>query len=335
MNKRFHISKLSMLICILCLFLLCIAVCAYFSWYCAAIIAGLLSIAYILIIAEYHHERHLLSEISDDIDRVLLGQEQLNISDSIEGDLGILIAEIHKMTIQLREQNKQLQHSHSFMKESLEDISHQLRTPLTSMMLLVNFLSSRSLSDSKRLEYVQELALLNNRMQWLIETLLKISRLDADVVQFQKQKVVCKDLMQAAIQPLSVSAELKNVTISSKLDDTITFIGDFERNVEAISNILKNCLEHTPENGTITVSAEQNTLYTQILICDTGNGISEKDLPHIFERFYRSSDFAKSGYGIGLAFAHQIIAKQNGSLSVKNHVPHGAEFCIRFYSTTV
>ena len=104
---------------------------------------------------------------------------------------------------------------------------------------------------------------------------------------------------------------------------------------EAIGNIVKNCIEHTPEGGSISVTAQDNVLYTGITITDSGDGIAPDELPHIFERFYRASEFAKSGYGIGLAFAQRVIAEQNGSLQVRSAIPHGAQFEIRIYKTTV
>lgn len=329
------ISKRIVRIVLALLFIAVFVICAIVSLKLALICGILLLIAYLFVLLQQYLEKRQLHHIADELDRVLCGQEHLNLSESYEGELGIFISQIRKMTITLREQNRELRDFHAFMKESLEDISHQLRTPLTSMMLLVNFLSKRDLPTEKRIAYVQELAALNTRMQWLIETLLKISRMDAGFIQFQRQTISCEKLIQAACQPFSVSAELKNIAIHTKTDPTAVFLGDFERSVEAVSNILKNCLEHTPEGGKITIVSEQNPVYTQILISDTGNGISESDLPHIFERFYRSSDFAKNGYGIGLAFAKQVIGRQNGQLTVQNNSPHGAEFCIRFYHATV
>lgn len=276
-----------------------------------------------------------LRAISDEIDRLLQGEESLSFSDSQEGAVGVLLSEIYKLTIVMREQNQLLRDSHAFMKESLEDISHQLRTPLTSMLLLVNMLSKPALTDVQRMGYVQELAQLNARMQWLIETLLKLSQMDAGVVQFRKENVDCAALIAAARAPLSISAELKPISICTEGELSGTFLGDFDRSVEALTNILKNCIEHTPAGGQITISTSETSLYTQILIRDTGAGIAKADLPHVFERFYRSSEFAKNGYGIGLAFAYQTMRTQNGSLTVENVSPHGVLFDLRVYHSTI
>ncbi len=322
---------------IICLLLVCLGIvgAALFSIWAALILlftAG--GILLIWRLAARAQENALLA-VADEIDKLLHGEETLFFSDTHEGAMGVLNAEVRKLTIELREQNTQLRESHVFMKMSLEDISHQLRTPLTSMMLLVNLLSKHSLTDEKRMEYVKELANLNARMQWLIETLLKLSRLDAGVVKFRKEPVSCAELLSAAKEPLMISAELKGVEIVTESCGNAAFQGDFERSVEAVSNILKNCIEHTPSGGCVTLSAEENNIYTQIVIADTGAGISAEDMPHIFERFYQSSDFAKNGYGIGLAFAKQTIQGQNGILMVKNAQPHGAVFELRIYRNTV
>ena len=216
------------------------------------------------------------------------------------------------------------------MKESLEDISHQLRTPLTSAMLTMQMLR-RTDSDPQQRENVQELVKLLTRMQWLIETLLGLSRLEAGAVRFQNTEIRCMQLIQDAAEPLSVAMELKGITLRQEIAEDAVFTGDLQYCIEALCNLLKNCMEHTPPDGTITVTAKQNALYTGIVITDSGEGIAPEDLPHIFERFYRGGAFPKSGYGIGLAFARKIIAAQNGVIQVRNAEPHGAQFEIRFY----
>ena len=130
-------------------------------------------------------------------------------------------------------------------------------------------------------------------------------------------------------------ATAHDIVVEISIEENPEFYGDFQYCTEAVTNLLKNCMEHTPQGGRIKVEARENGIYTEIVITDSGNGIDEKDLPHIFERFYRSSEFAKSGYGIGLSFAQKIIVAQNGSLRVRNAVPNGAEFEIRLYKTVV
>ncbi len=272
--------------------------------------------------------------LCDEMEKVLHGAEQISLTDFDEGALSTLTAQIRKMTVQLREHNIQLKKEHAFLKESLEDISHQLRTPLTSMLLLIDMMRDPSKKAQQR-SYLQELSNLTTHMQWLIETLLNLSRLDAGAAQFHPEDILFEKVLADALEPLSVALELKDIAVHVQIQGTPQLRADQHYITEAFINLLKNCMEHTPEGGSITVEAAENPVCTQVLIKDNGNGISEEDLPHIFERFYRNSEFAKKGYGIGLAFAQKILASQNGSIRVQNAVPHGAQFDIRFYKTVI
>lgn len=274
-----------------------------------------------------------LADMCDEIDEILRGVETVSFDAFEEGELGILSAELQKMTVRLREQNTALRSDKHFMKEALEDMSHQLRTPLTTMLLILGMMREPELSKQRRMECVQELCGLVARMQWMLETLLNLSRVEAGAVTFQPEQLQAAALVQAALDLISIPMELKGVALHTEIKGSPTFRGDRQYCTEALVNLLKNCMEHTPEGGGITVQVWENPLYTGILIRDTGEGIPEEDLPHIFERFYRGSSFAKTGYGIGLAFARKIITAQNGSLQVRNAVPHGAEFEIRMYHT--
>ena len=138
-----------------------------------------------------------------------------------------------------------------------------------------------------------------------------------------------------SIEIVSVTAELKNVEIRTEINGEPEFIGDLHYTSEAVVNLLKNAIEHTPQGGTVTVTANGSNISSNITIADTGEGIPEKELPHIFERFYRSSEYTKNGFGIGLAFAKKVISAQDGSLKAANHKPHGAMFDIHFYKTTI
>lgn len=276
-----------------------------------------------------------LSDLCDEIDEILHGAETVSFDAFQEGEIGILSAELQKMTVRLREQNAALREDRQFMKEALEDMSHQLRTPLTTMLLILGMMREPELSKAQRMEYVQELCGLLSRMQWMLETLLSLSRLEAGAITFQTEALRVSELIQAALEPLSIAIELKNITVSTHIEGEPVFQGDRQYCTEALVNLLKNCMEHTSEGGTIAIRAHYNSIYTGVVITDSGEGIAQKELPHIFERFYRGSVFSKKGYGIGLAFAQKVIAAQNGSLQVRNADPHGAEFDLRFYHTVV
>ena len=282
----------------------------------------------------YRRKQQILS-ICDEISQILRGAEEISLPDYDEDELSILAAEIRKMTVRLRMQNDALRHDKSFMQEAMEDISHQLRTPLTSVMLILDMMRSPDLTRMQQHENLRELQTLLSRMQWLIETLLGLSRLEAGAVRFQTETVRCGELIRAALEPITVALELKEIEIKADIQEDASFAGDFQYCTEALVNLLKNCMEHTPQGGCIRIQAQQNAVYTGILITDSGAGIAEADLPHLFERFYRGTQFSKSGYGIGLSFARRIITAQDGSIQVRNAKPNGAQFDIRFYRTTV
>ena len=306
-----------------------VILCCFFSIpaACILLLCGLL-LMLIQHLSGKKQKRNIL-ELCDKISEILNGKDTVKFDSFQEGELSILSSEIQKMTVRLREQNAALLQDRQFMKESLEDMSHQLRTPLTSMMLIAGMLRKQELSARERTVQVQELMQLLSQMQWQIETLLKISRLDAGAVKFQKTEIPVADLIQKALEPLEISLELKNITVTKEITGTPSFQGDMPYCTEAVMNILKNCMEHTPEGGTIRIQASENVIYTSLIITDSGNGIPEQNLPHLFERFYRGTEFNRNGFGLGLAFAQKIITSQNGSLQVKNAVPHGAEFEFR------
>lgn len=271
-----------------------------------------------------------ISRLCGEIDDILRGAENIDLGEYCEGELSILSDEIRKLTVRLREQNSALLGDKQFMKEALEDMTHQLRTPLTAMLLVLGMLRRPELSERERAEHIQELYGLLSRMQRLLETTLGLSRLEAGAVEFKAEEIPVKALIEEALEPLSISMELKSITLQTEIEGEPVFLGDRQYCAEAVSNILKNCMEHTPEGGEITISAAENALYTGIVITDSGSGIPEQELPRVFERFHRG-EFNKNGYGIGLAFARKIIALQNGSLTVKNAPPRGASFEIRVY----
>lgn len=270
-----------------------------------------------------------IARLSELTDRVLHGYADVLISESGEGELAVLADEITKMTVRLREQSDSLRRDREFLSSSLADISHQLRTPLTSMTLTVQMLSDPDISPQKRTRLVRELKKSLSRLDWLIESLLKMSRIDAGTLAFISDTVYVSDLITAAVEPLRISMELKELSFRSVVaDEKLT--GDMRWCTEAIGNILKNCVEHTPIGGTISLTASETPIFTEIVIRDNGGGFSEDDIPHIFERFYRGKNASAESVGIGLALSRMLITGQNGTVSAEN-TDDGAEFTVRFY----
>lgn len=286
----------------------------------------------IWLIATYGRYRRI-SELAGDIDRILHGDSRVALEKYAEGELNVLQSEIYKMTIRLREQQQSLQDDKVYLADSLADISHQIRTPLTSINLLVSFLSEPDITEERRQKLSHELYDLLDRIDWLITTLLKISRLDAGTAKFKQEHIPLEELLRKGAAPLLIPLELRNQTLQMSSEGT--FSGDVSWTCEAIANIVKNCMEHTQEGGIIEIAASENALYTEIIISDNGSGIQKEDLPHIFDRFYKGKDSGDKSFGIGLALARKIITAQGGTIKAGNRTPRGAKFTIRFYRGTV
>lgn len=276
-----------------------------------------------------------ISKLSLEIDRVLHGLGRLELSRFGEGELSILQSEIYKMTVRLWEQAEQLAADKEYLADSIADISHQIRTPLTSISLLTEFLSEPELSREQRIKYVKELFELLDRIDWLINTLLKISKFDAGTVRFDAGSVNVMQLVKKAYEPIAIPMELRGQNFVIDVPESMQLDCDERWTVEAIGNILKNCMEHTPESGTITVRGEDNAVCASLIISDTGSGIAPEDLPNIFKRFYKGKDSASGSVGIGLALAHIIIGEQGGTVKAYNGKDGGAVFEVKFYKTVV
>lgn len=274
-----------------------------------------------------------LQQISSDLDALLASGTPLPIHAYDEGELSILANQIQKITLLLKESAEVVAADKKQLADSLADISHQLRTPLTAMNLTATMLRSPDLTDGERLELAGELRNLLSRTDWLVETLLKLSKLDAGTVKLARETVSVRELISRSAGLMAIPMDLRNQQLIVNCKDE-RFDGDLSWSAEALGNILKNCMEHTPEGGTITVTAEETALYTQITVEDTGNGFDPKDIPHLFERFYKGSNASQSSYGIGLALARTIVTAQNGTIQAMNGST-GAKFVIKFYKQVI
>ena len=277
---------------------------------------------------------HAIAALSEQIDEVLHAECPAPIESSDEGELAILSDEIHKMTVRLTEQNDLLRSDKQLLSDSIADLFHQMRTPLTAMHLLVTLLKDEELPTERRVQYLRELKQQLSRMQWMTETLLKLSKLDADAVRFAPEPTPIRALIDQAADPLLIPMELKGIALTVEPGDA-TVTADRTWTAEALTNLLKNATEHTPPGGTVSVTAEETPLYARITVRDSGPGFSEEDKAHLFERFYRGSSATESSIGIGLALARQIIAGQNGTIVAKNAETGGAMFIVTFYKSVL
>lgn len=285
-------------------------------------------------ISTYRRYRHI-AELSREIDKILHGNSKFDLNRFCEGELSILHSEIYKMTVRLREQAEALIKDKTYLADSIADISHQIRTPLTSINLIANFLAEETLPDERRLSLVKDLHHLLSRIDWLISTLLKISKLDAGTVKFMKNTVKVSELIKKAVEPIAISMDLRNQRLVVKAEGNECFEGDLAWTAEAIENILKNCMEHTPHGGTLTIVVKETPIFTELVITDTGTGIDPEDLPHLFERFYKGKNSSINSVGIGLALARMIVTAQNGTIKAENSTNGNALFTVRFYKCIV
>lgn len=270
-----------------------------------------------------------IAELSEQIDLVLHYGERMDISREEEGELSILRDEITKMTLRIREQNDALKREKKHLADSLADIAHQLRTPLTSANLVLSLLENDP-EEEERKKLLRECEELFAQMEWLLTSLLKLSRLDAGIVVFKREDIDVGSLVESAVSPLLIPMELHDISLEKKMPADIQIRGDALWLSEAIRNILKNCMESAGDGGKIEISCKDTLLYTEIAVHDSGAGFDKEELHHVFDRFYRGKKKDASGYGIGLALSKTIIKGQGGTVAAKNHPQGGALFTVRF-----
>lgn len=276
-----------------------------------------------------------LEKLSVYLREISNGNNSLDVRDNQEGELSILKNDIYKVTLMLSEHQSLLHRDKIQLTDAISDISHQLKTPLTSMTVMADLLSAPDLPPAKRTEFTHHIRIQLERIDWLVSSLLKLSKIDAKSIQFKKDRIPMKNLIQKALEPVMIPMDIKGQTVSISGGDDVFFIGDFNWTVEAVINILKNGVEHTQEGGTISIAFSENALFTEIIISDNGKGIPKEDLPYIFKRFYKGKNASEGSIGIGLAMAHSIIASQNGVIDVTSDSEQGTQFRIKFYKQVI
>jgi signal transduction histidine kinase len=276
-----------------------------------------------------------LAKLSAYLREISNGNDSLDVRDNQEGELSILKNDIYKVTLMLSEHRSLLQRDKIQLTDAISDISHQLKTPLTSMTVMADLLSAPDLPTAKRAEFTHHIRVQLERIDWLVSSLLKLSKIDAKTIPFKKDRILMKNLIQKALEPVMIPMDIKEQTVSIAGDDKVSFVGDFNWTAEAVINILKNGVEHTPEGGAIAITFSENALFTELVIADNGKGIPKGDLPYIFKRFYKGKNASEGSIGIGLAMAHSIIASQNGVIDITSDSEKGTQFRIKFYKHVI
>lgn len=270
-------------------------------------------------------------DIAKRIERINLGDYSLQIDRNSEDELSLLDNQIYRTAVKFREQAENSNKDKENLQKSLSDISHQLKTPLTSIIVMVdNILDDDDMPLEIRREFLNDIKHNTNTISFLVQSLLKLSKLDAEAVKFRYEQVEVKSIVDECIKNTAVMAEILGVRLETECNNIILNC-DRKWLCEAITNIIKNCIEHS-QNGNIKITADQNKLYTKISIKDNGSGITKEDLPHIFERFYKGKNSSDDSVGIGLSLAKTIIEKQGGYISVSSELNKGSEFVIKFFN---
>ena len=294
------------------------------------ILIALLIIVSIFLIYNRKKDKEL-AEITRYIEEINKKNYTIDIDEMSEDELSILKNEIYKTTIMLKEIADNSNKDKLQLKQSLEDISHQLKTPLTSILVMLdNLIDDKDMDKEIRQDFIRDIKRDVMNINFLVQAILKLSKFDANTINFIKDEKLLKDIVDESIKNVSALCDLKNIDIEKKGSEVATIYCDFRWQVEAITNILKNCIEHSRENNKILVKYESNNVYSMISIRDFGDGIAKKDLPHIFERFYKGKNSSSESVGIGLALAKTIVEEDKGNIYVDSD-EKGTIFIVKYF----
>lgn len=290
-----------------------------------------LAASFVVMFFYFREEHKRIGEITEYIQAIHQRKYDLCLMENEEGEISRLKNELYKITVMLKEQAENSRQEKEAMKDSLADISHQMKTPMTSVLLLLDNLREHTdMPEAVRREFLSQM---NRQLQWvnaLVLSLLKLSRLTAGVVEMKREKIFLYEFFEEIRENLRLLAEVRNVTVSVQENREIVLWGDAYWEREAFTNLLKNALEHTPAGKEVRVSFEENYFYTKVVIEDEGEGMDEGEQRHIFERFYRGKYSTEGGVGIGLSLAKKIVERDGGTVRVMSELGKGTVFVLRY-----
>lgn len=292
----------------------------------------LLGVIAIIVALIYTNKRDKsLRSINKYLDKVNNGNYELKIEDNGEDEISRLRNELYKTTILLRESAENSEKEKTNLNNSLADISHQLKTPLTSIRIMLDNIEENPNMDEKtRNEFIEEISRQIDWISSLVISLLKLAKFDAGAIVMQDTQINVKKLIDNVINNLAIMIDIKNIKIEEKIDEDVILRADYNWQLEALTNIIKNCIEHSKEDSKIKIEVENNSIFVKIKITDEGEGIAKEDLSHIFERFYKSKQASENSIGIGLSLAKTIIEKENGYIKVDSELGKGTTFEIKY-----
>ncbi len=273
-----------------------------------------------------------IDKIIEYIEEINKKNYSLKIEDNTDDMFSKLRNELYKITIMLKEEAENAQKEKIGLARSLGDISHQIKTPLTSISIMLDEIKENENMDVEtRKKFLFEISRQIEQINFLVISLLKLSKLDANAIEFENEKYDLVMLAKETIKNLEIPLEIKEQKIVIEAKEKSLVTGDYKWTLEAITNIVKNCIEHTGMGKNIYIEIKNSELYIELNISDEGTGISEKDLKHIFERFYKGENSSENSFGIGLSLAKTILEKQNATIKCFSKLGEGTTFKIRFY----
>lgn len=289
----------------------------------------------ILVLISYFNKKkndNNIMEIINLVENINKKNYEINIDNNSDDKLSILKNEIYKIGINLKEERDNSIKDKISIKKSMEDISHQLKTPLTSInIMLDNILDNPNMEESVRNEFLSDIKRDINNVNSLILNLLKLSEFDVNAVKLNNKSNSVSLMINKVIDNVSMLADLKNIKINIDIKEDFNIYSDMFWQVEALTNIVKNSLEHSNEGNCIDIKCVDNKLYSLISIKDYGEGISKNDLKHIFERFYKTSNSKSDSNGIGLSLANSIIKENNGRIEVSSKQNEYTIFDVKYF----
>lgn len=286
----------------------------------------------LIIYIRYNYKKEKdIKDIIKCIEQINKKNYEIQIDSISEDELSILKNEIYKTTIMLKEAAENSSKDKLNLKKSLEDISHQLKTPLTSILVMLdNIIEDSNMEEKIRNDFIVDIKRNVLNINFLVQSLLKLSKFDANTVHFVKQENDLKTIVEESIKNVSTLCDLRNINIKLNIKENSKIICDDKWQIEALTNIIKNAIEHSKNNSNIIINIENNNVYSMIEVIDFGEGIAKKDIKHIFERFYKCKNTKTDSIGIGLALSKTIIEEDKGTISVESNKLE-TKFIIKYY----
>lgn len=297
-----------------------------------AVLIGIFGIASLSIFMRYVLiQEKELKEINEYIKEVNNKNYSLKIEDNKDGELSRLRNELYKTTVILREAAENSEEEKEKLSIAIADISHQLKTPLTSIKIMLDNISDNpDMPQEIREDFIQDISKQVEHMSSLVISLLKTAKFDAGTIKMENEEIDAKKLIDSVINNLAILIEIKEIEVITKIDEKAIFIADYKWQQEALTNILKNAIEHSQPKSNIYIIVENTSIFLKIKIKDEGQGIDQKDLKHIFERFYKAKNCNEDSIGIGLSLAKTIIEQNNGYIKATSEVGKGTLFEIKY-----